>query len=59
VAGLLTYYLPKGVRVRERGNVIFVFNYSSNTVVFEPQDAELVIGSKSLGTADVAIWKKR
>ncbi|NVK73620.1 MAG: beta-galactosidase, partial [Oceanospirillaceae bacterium] len=57
-ASLPTYYLPKGVRIRERGNVIFVFNYASQSVVFEPENAELLLGSKTLGSACVAIWKK-
>jgi beta-galactosidase len=58
MASLSTCYLPVGVRVRERGNVVFVFNYSSQTVVFEPENAQLILGNKTLESAGVAIWKK-
>jgi beta-galactosidase len=58
-AGLSSVYLPKGVRVRERGNVIFAFNYASHEVFFEPEEAELVIGDRHLAAAGVSIWKKR
>jgi beta-galactosidase len=58
-AGLSSVYLPKGVRVRERGKVIFVFNYASHEVFFEPEGAELVIGYRHLAAAGVSIWKKR
>jgi len=55
-------YLPQGVRVRERGNVIFAFNYSQNEKYFSPntmeEKAELVIGSKKLAPAGVSIWLK-
>tara|TARA_R110001583_G_scaffold146135_1_gene298175 strand:- start:424 stop:2394 length:1971 start_codon:yes stop_codon:yes gene_type:complete len=57
-AGLSSNYLPKGVRVRERGKVIFAFNYASHEVFFEPEGAELVIGHRHLVAAGVSIWKK-
>jgi beta-galactosidase len=59
IASLSTCYLPEGVRVRERGTVIFVFNYASQSVVFEPENAELILGNKTLEAAGVAIWKKK
>ncbi|MBD5771994.1 beta-galactosidase [Marinomonas colpomeniae] len=57
-AELPTYYLPDGIRVRERGDVIFVFNYGVRSISFEPEGAELVVGNKNITTAGVAIWKK-
>ncbi|WP_394179469.1 beta-galactosidase [Marinomonas posidonica] len=57
-AGLLTYYLPKGLRIRERGELIFVMNYASQAIDFAPEGAELVIGSRCLEAANIAIWKK-
>ncbi len=57
-AELSTYYLPDGIRVRERGDVIFVFNYGVRSISFEPEGAELVVGNKNIATAGVAIWKK-
>lgn len=58
-AGLATYYLPKGLRIRERGELIFVMNYASHSIDFVPEGAELVIGSRLVGAANVAIWKKK
>ncbi|GAB3482855.1 beta-galactosidase [Marinomonas epiphytica] len=58
-AGLVTTYLPEGVRLRERGDLIFVLNYSKNSYVYQPVNADLLIGDKTLNTASVAIWKKR
>ena len=57
-ANLSTHYLPDGIRVRERGDVIFVFNYGARSISFEPEGAELVVGNKNIATAGVAIWRK-
>ena len=58
MAGLATDYLPKGVRVRERGNVIFVFNYGASSVFYAPENAQLVVGHKTVDAAGIAIWQK-
>ncbi|AEF54961.1 beta-galactosidase [Marinomonas posidonica] len=58
LAGLETYYLPEGLRIRERGELIFVMNYASHSIDFVPDGAELVIGSRRLEAANIAIWKK-
>ena len=58
MANLPTYYLPKGVRVRERGNVIFVFNYGVSPVFFAPENATLLMGDPMIKAAGVSIWKK-
>lgn len=62
LAGLETTYLPQGVRLRERGNVIFAFNYSQMEKYFTPTCAgykiEPVIGSERLAPAGVSIWLK-
>lgn len=57
-ANLSIYYLPDGLRVRERGEIIFVFNYGSHPISFEPENAELIVGSRKVLVAGVSIWKK-
>jgi beta-galactosidase len=59
IAGLSTEHLPKGIRVRERGNVIFVFNYGTNPVFYAPEKAHLLIGQQMIEAAGVAIWQKK
>jgi beta-galactosidase len=56
---LSTEHLPKGIRVRERGNVIFVFNYGTNPVFYAPEKAHLLIGQQMIEAAGVAIWQKK
>lgn len=60
LAELEINYLPQGVRLRERGRVLFAFNYSQHTKYFSPEFAgksyELVIGSKEIPAAGVSIW---
>lgn len=57
-AGLQTEYLPEGVRLRERGKIVFVFNYGSQGAHYEPDNARLLIGSASLPAAGVAVWRR-
>ena len=58
LANISTYYLPKGVRVRQRGRLIFVFNYSQNRIFYAPEQAECVLGQASLDAAGVSVWLK-
>ena len=58
LAEIPTYYLPKGIRVRTRGKLIFVFNYGQSAAHYEPEDAECVIGQAVVAAAGVSIWVK-
>ncbi len=58
IAEVPTYYLPKGVRVRTRGKLIFVFNYGQSTAHYAPLDADCVIGKNCIEPAGVSIWVK-
>ncbi|SBS29762.1 Beta-galactosidase BgaA [Marinomonas spartinae] len=57
-AGLSTEYLPTGVRIRERGPLLFAFNYGQHSAHYQPDDAQILIGSESLPPAGVAIWRR-
>ncbi|REG81827.1 beta-galactosidase [Marinomonas pollencensis] len=57
-AGLSAEYLPSGMRIRQRGALLFVFNYGAKTGCFQPDNAELLLGSATLSTAGVAIWRR-
>lgn len=57
-AELEVEFLPVGVRTRQRGDLVFVFNYSEQGVHYQPKDATLLIGEASLGLAGVAVWQK-
>ena len=48
--------LPKGVRVRRLGNMMFVFNYSQTAQRVEFEQGKLVLGSADVNPADLAIW---
>ncbi len=58
-ANLSPYFLPKGVRIRQRGNLIFVFNYSSEDKTYRPDGSSALIGSDVLPPCGVSVWKKR
>ena len=57
-ANLAPYFLPKGIRIRQRGDLIFAFNYSSIPQIFRPTKALPLIGGAKLAPCGVAVWKK-
>ncbi|MGB0944986.1 MAG: beta-galactosidase, partial [Marinomonas sp.] len=57
-AELPVYYLPKGVRVRHRGKLIFVFNYGQSAANYVPLGATCLIGQAQVAPAGVSIWLK-
>ncbi|MEL0635682.1 beta-galactosidase [Marinomonas sp. TI.3.20] len=57
-AGLATEYLPSGVRIRERGKLIFAFNYGLQAAYYHPDNAQLIIGADTLPAAGLAIWQR-
>lgn len=57
-AELPVYYLPKGVRVRHRGKLIFVFNYGQSVANYVPLGATCLIGQAQVAPAGVSIWLK-
>ncbi|MBF7074222.1 beta-galactosidase [Glaciecola sp. MH2013] len=51
--------LPKDVRIVDRGDVAFVFNYGHVEQHFKaPSNANFVVGGETLAPYDVAIYKK-
>ncbi|EAQ64982.1 beta-galactosidase [Marinomonas sp. MED121] len=58
LADIPSFYLPKGVRVRHRGKLIFVFNYGQNSANYTPPAATCLIGQAQIAPAGVSIWLK-
>jgi len=61
-AALTTRTLPVGVRLRQRGNLNFAFNYGPEVQQLDelsgcPADAVLLIGERRLAPAGVAVWR--
>ena len=56
-AGIEVVDLPEGGRLRRLGNVRFAFNYGEKAwQVPAPEDAHFVLGSREIGSCDVAAW---
>ncbi len=56
-AGLVLHCLPEGMRLRSAGARTFAFNYSAVTAVIpETVAGDLVLGTRDLGTAGVAVF---
>jgi beta-galactosidase len=56
-AGIEVVDLPEGGRLRRLGNVRFAFNYGEKTwQVPAPEGAHFVLGSREIGSCDVAAW---
>lgn len=56
-ASLNPVHLPEGVRIRRRGPLTFAFNFGAQAVdAPAPANARFVLGSRTLGTADVCVW---
>ena len=55
-SGITTTPCGEGLRIRRRGELTFAFNYGPEPVQIDAGHSYLV-GSSSLGVADVAVWR--
>ena len=54
-----TYDFFDDIRVRQRGNLVFAFNYSHDVVHFPiPATASVVLGDAQIKPRGVTVWKK-
>jgi len=56
-AGLCAFSLPPGVRLRQRGGLLFAFNYADQPRTLVLDDGRWLIGGPALAPADVAVMK--
>ena len=57
-AGLTTVSLPKYLRVRQRGNLLFFTNYGKQKVSIPNEyNGEFLLGQRELAQSDLAILK--
>jgi beta-galactosidase len=58
-AGLNLRQLPRGVRLRRRGDLVFAFNFASQVAEIPvPTKANFLVGSKEIKPGEVAIWRE-
>ncbi len=58
--GVTTFSLPDDLRVRQRGDLTFAFNYAEvERELPTANDAEFLIGSTPLAPRDVAVWRTK
>jgi beta-galactosidase len=57
-AGLPTTVLPEGLRLRNRGNLQFIFNYNAHEVTWNPTNAEWLMGGPSIAAHGVAVARR-
>lgn len=59
-AGIAITPVSGGLRLRRRGNLTFAINYGDNAVTAPaPDDADFILGSRSIDPRDLAIWRNR
>jgi beta-galactosidase len=51
--------MPRGVRVRRRGNLCFAFNYACEERTTPCGDSDLLMGGRTLMPAEVAVWQTK
>lgn len=56
-AGLQTFELPSGVRVRKRGGLLCAFNYADQPRSLHLEHGQWLLGGAILAPADVAVWR--
>jgi beta-galactosidase len=56
-AGLRTLELQPGVRVRQRGGLLFAFNYADQPRTLSLEDGTWLLGGSALAPAGVAVWR--
>lgn len=58
-AGLNPERLPKGLRLRRRGDLVFAFNFADQvSEVPAPATAHFLLGSREIQPGEVAIWRE-
>ena len=58
-AGLNPRQLPRGVRLRRRGDLVFAFNFSNQvSEISVPTKAHFLVGGKEVQPGEVAIWRE-
>ena len=57
-AQIKTYHFGEDIRVSQRGNLLFAFNYSdqSQSLPLDP-DAKLLLGNKTIEPHGVTVWQ--
>lgn len=57
--GIKTLPVPADMRIVRRGGLSFAFNYAATPqTVPAPDGADFVLGSRSVGSRDVSVWKE-
>ncbi|MBT8083918.1 MAG: beta-galactosidase trimerization domain-containing protein, partial [Woeseia sp.] len=58
--GVVTHHFATDVRVQQRGDLMFAFNYSGREEKLPlDDDAEILLGNRRLGPHDVTVWKRK
>ena len=58
--GIATHYLEDGVRIEQRGQLVFAFNYSEQEQELPlGDDAEVLLGSRKVKPHDITVWRPR
>ena len=58
-AGLKPERVPKGLRLRRRGDLDFAFNFADQvSEVPAPATAHFLLGSREIQPGEVAIWRE-
>jgi beta-galactosidase len=55
-AGLKSVALPPHIRLRQRGNLVFAFNYGPKSWLL-PKGTKPILGKNPLGPQDFAVWR--
>jgi beta-galactosidase len=59
-AGLQPRRMSEGLRLRQRGDLHFAFNYTSNSREAPiPEGAEIVLGHRTIPAYDLVIWRQQ
>ena len=58
-AGLEPYALPEGVRVRQRGDLMFIFNYGNEPATLPTEPVDWLIGSDNVPAQGVSVARLR
>lgn len=57
-ADLTTYHFGRDIRVRQRGNLIFAFNYGSQETELLLDPGQILLGSETIAPQGVTVWRK-
>lgn len=56
--GLEVHPVPEGLRLRQRGNLHFAFNYTPHPQTLSLKNPQFVLGGKTIAPYDLAIWRE-